>query len=489
MTTHRVHAFRDDALAEHDAVALAQLIRTRDVSPEELAAAAAERVAAVEPCVRAIECSYDTPRFAADGLGCWYGVPTFVKDNTDIRGLPTTHGSAAFRAHTVDRDDAYTRQFLSTGVTVLGKSRLPEFGLIPTTEFRDADPARNPWNPEYSVGGSSGGAAALVAAGVVPVAHGNDGGGSIRIPASCTGLVALKPSRSRHLDNAQNRHLPIRVISEGVLTRTVRDTATYVAAAEKYWRNPDLIPIGMVDGPAERRMRVALLTTTPTGDEPDTETRVAVERAADLLEKAGHEVEPIAQPFSPQVAEDYIAYFGLLMQVTMLAGKYLHDPSFDRNRVEDITSGLARYYRRRIARMPGGYLRLRQSARTYAGIFRRYQVLLSPVLAQAVPPLGQLGPNGPADELIERLLHYMAYTPVNNVTGTPSIAVPMGLAESGVPLGAMLSAAYGDERTLIELAYLFEEENPFPRITDGAGDPAPPARGSSPRRRPSTRHR
>ncbi|QIS23377.1 amidase [Nocardia terpenica] len=472
MTDH-IHAFGDDILADHDAVALAQLIRARAANPREVADAAVARAERIEPRIRAIECSPAATRFAATDAGIWYGIPTFVKDNTDVAGLPTNHGSAAFRARPADRDDAYTRQFLSTGVTVLGKSRMPEFGLLPTTEFGAAEPTRNPWNTEYSVGGSSGGAAALVAAGVVPVAHGSDGGGSLRIPAACTGLVALKPSRHRHLDNAQARRLPLNVISEGVLTRTVRDTATYTAASENYWRNRHLIPIGMVHGPADRRLRIGLLTTSVTGTEPDAETRVAVERAATLLEKAGHQVESVAQPFSRRLVEDFVSYFGLLMQVTLLTGRYLYGSTFDPRALEGITRGLARYYRHRLVRTPAMLYRLSRAGRTYASMFDHYEVVLSPVLAHVVPPLGYFWPTVPPGELIDRLLRYMSFTPINNVTGTPSMTMPIGLAGSGVPIGVLLNGAYGDERTLLELAYVLEAENPFPRITAVESDGAP----------------
>ncbi|WP_084510344.1 amidase [Nocardia lijiangensis] len=462
----RVHAFTDDALADRDAVALAALIRSGEVSPEELAQAAIVRAERVEPTLHAIqyEC-FDPPRYARQRSGVWYGVPTLIKDNADVAGMPTRHGSVAFQPRPATRDDAYTRQFLSTGVTLLGKTRLPEFGLNPTTEFQHAPPTVNPWNPEYSAGGSSGGGAALVAAGVVPVAHGNDGGGSLRIPAACAGLVALKPSRFRHLDNAQARQLPIKLVSEGVLTRTMRDTAMYTAAAERYWHNPKLAPIGMVEGPGDRRLRTGLLLASGTGDEPDAETRAAVERAARLLEKAGHHVEPMDVPFARRLAEDFLLYWALLAHMTALTGKILHGRSFDRSALDDLTKGLGRYHRERFVGSAAALYRLRRAKRIYDDVFTRYDIVLSPVTTHAVPPLGYLSPTVPADELIDRLFRYAGYTPMNNVAGSPAISVPTGLGANGLPVGVMCSAAYGDERTLLEIGYLLEAENPFPRIT------------------------
>ncbi len=267
MAHQRIHAFRDDdALGAHDAVALAQLVASGQVRPSELADAAVARARLVEPALDAVAfAAYDAPRVAESTGGALYGVPTYVKDNTDVRGMPTGHGTDAFTARPAAADGAYARQYLSSGMTVLGKSRLPEFGLNASTEFVNQPPVRNPWHTDYSVGASSGGSAALVAAGVVPVAHANDGGGSIRIPAAAAGLVGLKPSRGRHVDGEQARHLPINMISEGVVTRTVRDTAAFFAAMEDHWRNPALAPVGLVHGPAARTLRIGLVADTITG--------------------------------------------------------------------------------------------------------------------------------------------------------------------------------------------------------------------------------
>ncbi|MBO0841199.1 MAG: amidase, partial [Sciscionella sp.] len=198
----RVHAFTDDALGDHDAVELARLVRAGEVSAAELADAARARAERVG-VLNAVAYWPDEPRYPSHDTddAAFAGVPTFVKDNTIVAGMPTNHGTAAFPDKTGTHDGAFTKQFLSTGFTVLGKTRLPEFGFLPTTEYADAQPVRNPWHVDYSSGGSSGGAAALVAAGVVPIAHGNDGGGSIRIPSANCGLIGLKPTRGRLILN------------------------------------------------------------------------------------------------------------------------------------------------------------------------------------------------------------------------------------------------------------------------------------------------
>lgn len=464
-----VHAFGDDALGEHDAVALAEMVAAGEVSARELAEAAVARVQRVDPELHAVAfAAYDAPRYASGGA--LRGVPTFVKDNTDVRGMPTNHGTEAFVARPTKRDGDYTRQYLSTGLTVLGKTRLPEFGFSASTEFHTQEPARNPWDTDFSVGASSGGSAALVAAGAVPIAHANDGGGSIRIPAAAAGLVGLKPSRHRHVDGEQARHLPINMVSEGVLTRTVRDTAAFLAAAEDYWRNPRLAPVGLVRGPAERRLRVGLVLESVNGANVDAQTRAAVEKTAALLEKAGHVVEPITLPFTAQFADDFLQYWGLLATLVSATGKLAFDRSFDTSRLDGLTVGLRNLNLHSLWKVPGALRRMRRIPQTYAQMFARHELVLSPVLAHTTPRLGHLSPNIPFDLLVERLERWVAFTPLNNIAGTPAISLPMAMAEEGIPIGVQLSAAYGDERTLLETAFALEADSPFPRIQD-AGPP------------------
>jgi amidase len=299
------------------------------------------------------------------------------------------------------RTGPFAAQLLSTGLAVLGKSRLPEFGFNASTEFMSAEPTRNPWHPDYSSGASSGGAAALVAAGVVPIAHANDGGGSIRIPAACCGLVGLKPSRGRHLDGDQARALPIKIISAGVVTRSVRDTATFFAAADRRAVHPGLLALLGVAGVPGQRVRQT-------------------------------DVRPVVRP----------------------------------GKLDRLSSGLRRLYRRELLRTPSTLLRLSRVKQAYATMFLRHEVVLSPVLAHVTPAIGVLSPRQPFDELLDRLTRYVAFTPLNNVAGSPAISLPTGATAGGLPIGVQLSAAYGDERTLLELAFALEQARPWRRIQD-----------------------
>lgn len=463
----RVHAFTDDALGTHDAVALAALVRDGEVNPRELVAAAAARAAWIDGALAPVAyASYDRPRISRAGVGgpLW-GVPTYLKDNVDLRGLPTAMGSEAFRARPARRNAPFTDQLLASGLAVLGKTRLPEFGLNASTEFAAAPPVRNPWRPSHSAGASSGGAAALVAAGVVPIAHANDGGGSIRIPAACCGLVGLKPTRGRLVGNAQGGKLPIDLVTDGVLTRTVRDTAAFFAAAELHHRNPKLPPLGLVEGPPARPLRIGLVVDSPIAktDEP---TRRVVEETAARLEAMGHRVEPATLPFGEEFSRDFLSYWGYIAWVIALTGPVLLDPSFRTGRLDGLTTGLRRRFRTEFRRTPGVLRRLRRAEEVYAGIFRDHDVILSPVLAHTVPPIGHLSPNVAFEELIERLLRYVAFTPVNNVTGGPGLALPAGAEPGGLPVGVHLSAAHGQERVLLELGFALEADRPWRRIQD-----------------------
>ncbi|OKJ61715.1 amidase [Streptomyces sp. CB02261] len=460
-----VHAFRDDALGEHDAVGLAEAIRRGEVSAAEAARDAAERVRSVEGRLHAVQVHLDPPATgASDGLLA--GVPTFVKDNTDYLGLPTGHGSAAFTPRAARRHAPFTRQFLSSGVAVLGKTRLPEFGFSPATEYDGAEPVRNPWNTDHSAGGSSGGSAALVAAGAVPIAHANDGGGSIRIPAACCGLVGLKPTRGRVVTNAQSRQLPLDIVSDGIVSRSVRDTAAFLAAAETYWRNPKLPPLGLVEGPSGRRLRIGFLVDSPNGVHADTATRAAVTETAATLERLGHTVEPVELSLDPRFTEDFLTYWGMLSFLLGVTGRSL-GTDFDRRRMDGLSRGLREDYLKAWRRTPGVLRRLRRTKEAYAAAFRGLDLILTPVLAHTTPEIGHLSPTVPYRTLIERILAYVAFTPVNNVVGTPSISVPAASAtDQGLPVGVMFSGRPGSERTLLEVAFALEADRPFRRVQD-----------------------
>lgn len=465
-STTAVHAFHDDALGTLDATGVAERIASGEITAREAVEAAIARAEAVAGLA-----AVETPDFeralrdaGAPRRGPFAGVPTFVKDNVDVAGLPTGQGSAAFTPRPARADSPVVTQLRSTGLVPLGKSRLPEFGFSPACEYADAEPVRNPWNRAYSPGASSGGAAALVAAGVVPLAHGNDGGGSIRIPAAACGLVGLKPTRGRTVPDPTDQTMPIRLVTQGVLTRTVRDAARYYSAAEEHRRNRRLPPVRLVLGPNPTRLRVGVIVDSVGGRRSDDETRAAVRATADLLSDLGHHVTDAPLPVGPQFAEDFGLYWGLLAFAICTGGKRMLGPDFDRARTDNLTRGLDAMYRRGIARTPGMLYRLRRSADVYARAFTDFDVIVSPVLGHTVPEIGYLSPTQPFDELFEKLTTYTAFTPANNASGGPAISLPLHTTAAGLPLGVHFSAAHGDERTLLELAFELEQARPFARL-------------------------
>jgi amidase len=461
---NQIHAFTDDALGTLDAIGIADRLRYREVSLEEVVASTQKRLERVESHISAVELNISRPleRFPTRPLGIFAGVPTYIKDNVDLMGFPTRAGSAAIPERKAKDDDPFVRQFLSMGFVPLGKSRMPEFGLNASTEYRDAPPTRNPWNLEYSAGASSGGAAALVASGVVALAHANDGGGSIRIPAASCGLVGLKPSRGRLISSRSARSLPINLVGEGVLSRSVRDTAHFLYGAESYYHNPKLPPIGLVHGPSNQTFRIALVQSLPTGVAIDPEVQAALQEIAQLLEAMGHTVEDMPTvPVPASFAEDFTIYWGLLAFAASTLLPKLYGPEFDASQLDELTKGLAALYRKNMHKTPLVLYRLHQAATFYQDAMAGFDVILSPVLAHTTPKLGYLKPDQQFDELFERLRGYVGFTPLNNVTGTPALSLPLAKTQKGLPLGIHFAGKYGQERVLLELAYALEEARPW----------------------------
>jgi amidase len=458
------HAFSDDALGDLDGLALADRIRNREVSRREVIEAALARVAKVDGLNAVQLLDAGRALAAAPVAGPFSGVPTFIKDNVDVGGWPTNQGSEAFTAKPAKKDSVTARTVLSTGLVALGKSRLPEMGWNASTEFMTGEPVRNPWDPAFSSGASSGGAAALVASGVVPIAHANDGGGSIRIPAAACGLVGLKPTRGRWAPDPLDRLMPVQLVSNGALTRTVRDTAHFLAHTERPGKLP---PIGLVEGPAKRRLRIGLVADSVRGT-TDAETRAAVLATAELLTALGHRVEEMSLPVDEQFAEDFSLYWGFLGWFAAKAGPRAF-PGWDAAKADTLTTGLTSYFSSRRGQFPGAVRRLRASKQVYAEAFRQRDLVLSPTLSHTTPEIGHLSPRQPFEQLFDRLRDYAGFTPLNNAAGSPAVSLPLGGTSDGRPIGIQLSAAHGDERALLEIAYELEEAQPFRRLGQTAG--------------------
>lgn len=462
---HRIHAFTDDALGDLDAVGLAAEIGAGRVFAAEAVEAAIARIERVDPELAAVACpdfARARDRAAQPRAGVFSGVPTVVKDNVDVAGLPTQQGSAAFHGRPKVRDGDFAAAFGGLGAVVLGKSQLSEFGVSPSAES-PGRAVRNPWDTRYTSGASSAGSAALVAAGAVPFAHGNDGGGSIRIPAAACGLVGLKPSRGRIPQEADYRKMPVRVVADGVLTRTVRDTAAYLQAMETLAPAPGLAPIGEVRGPGRAGLRIGVVTDSPAAV-TDAPTRAAVEEAGRLMESLGHHVETVSPPVSATFVDSFKTYYGLLFLYLNATGRPALGPDFDWRATESLTRGFAGYTLRRLPLLPRAIMRLRAAARDSAAMFSRYHAVITPTVSHLTPRIGHLDPTLPFDEIMDRVIAWTGFTPLQNATGEPGMSLPWGLSTEGTPIGVHLTGPLGSERMLLELAFAVEQARPFADI-------------------------
>ncbi|MFN3960451.1 MAG: amidase [Parvularculaceae bacterium] len=450
-------------LASLDAVETAARIRSGEISAGEAVEAAIARAEALEPSINAIAFKrFDRARdLAASATGPWAGVPTFIKDLDDVIGEPSGFGSRAFPGYKGKEQTPLIDAYLSLGVVSLGKSTTPEFGLTATTEPLSTGKTRNPWNLDYSTGGSSGGAAALVAAGVVPVAHASDGGGSIRIPAACCGNVGLKVSKSRYPVARPDPVGPIGLSVHGVQSRTVRDTAAVIAAMETPPETSGLPTVGLVMGPSSRRLKIAMFTAGATGRPVDAEIVAAAQAAARLCEDLGHHVDEITIPFDRDVEDAFLLYWAAMAHAIVTTWERATKLKRNGLAFEPLTLGLVDHYEQRREALPAAIARLQAVRPQFDALFSGADVILSPVLAAPPVKLGWLDVRVPYDEALERLLNYAQFTGLYNVVGAPAISLPLATSHDGLPIGVMLGAKVGDEKTLLELSYEIEEAAPW----------------------------
>ncbi len=472
-----IHAFGDDALGDLDAVGLVGALRCGAVSAAELVEAAIARTEKVNPTLNGLAYeAFDRARERANAPrpygGYFDGVPSFIKDNVAVAGMPTMQGTDAWTPSPMRADGAFARVFLATGLVPLGKTRMSEFGFSASAEHPRLGPVRNPWNPDLTAGASSSGAAAFVAAGVVPIAHANDGGGSIRIPAAVNGLVGLKPTRGRLPLDEQAATMPLHLVANGAVTRSVRDTAAFLREAERVYRSPKLPPIGDVTHAGKQRLHIAVCTKSVLR-EASPEVRELTMKSAALLEELGHRVTEIDNPVPARFKDDFLLYWQFLAFAIVRGGRRMIGPSFDRTKLDNLTLGLDRNAARNLHKVPLAIARLSASRRITARLSATYDAVLMPTLADETPPIGYLDPTAPYDQIMDRLIEWVAFTPLQNATGDPAISLPLAQSAAGMPVGMMLSAVRGQEARLLELAYELEEARPWPLINSG------PSRGLS----------
>ena len=469
-----VHAFTDDALGDADACALHRQLCNGAVTPLALAEAALARADRLQHILGPVVCDdraaalararrlgAEEVRHRLARMGTVAGIPTYIKDKLPVFGLPTQYGSLAFKAAVDLHNDPFTEQLLAMGLNILGKSSLPEFGFSATTEPLQQLPSRNPWNPAYSCGASSGGAGVLVASGVVPVAHANDGGGSIRIPAACCGLVGLKTSQGRHIATRKARRLPRNIVADGIVSRTVRDTAAFAFQAEQIYRNPHLPPVGRITGPSRKRLRIGVVLDSIGGLRSHPANREATLQTATLLADLGHQISECSLPMDDSFVSDFSDYWAYLAFAVARGGHLLLGPNFQPQRLDGLTRGLAARYAGKPFSLPRILWRLARHARDFRRGFHDHDLLLSPTLGHPVVRLGELSPEQPYETLFQAITEYVCFTPIANVAGTPAISLPLASDPNGLPLGLQFMAGYGGEAALLQLSFELEQAGLF----------------------------
>jgi amidase len=456
-----------DPFATLDATAQAERVRRREASPAELVEAAIARIEAVNPALNAVTHTlYDRACNQAAqpvGDGPFAGVPFLIKDLIPVAGVRNTSGCRALAGAVGQVSPPFVRAFDTAGLIAVGLTNTPEFGLIDTTEPALHGPTHNPWDLTRSPAGSSGGSGAAVAAGLTPMAHASDGGGSIRLPASHNGVFGLKPSRGRCLDAGfppMPFGLPDLAVDH-VLTRTVRDSAAMLAITED--PATPLGRVGHVREPLARKLRVALVRKGTTGRRADPRVDAAVLSAAGLCEDLGHAVEEAAWPFpGPEVMAAFIDEWqvlaaGAVAQTCAAVGCAADTDHFEPWTLELAARGAALGPARlaQVAQVLG------DASDALARLFQTYDVLLSPVLGHPPKKLGEHATDLPYDVLFERVSENAAFTPVFNAAGAPAMSVPLYWTDEGLPVGSQFAAAVGGEALLLGFAYQLEAARPW----------------------------
>lgn len=458
----------DRDLAFTPATELAELVRLKKVSPVELVDVYAARIEELNPKLGAyLTTTLDEARTQAqrteaaingDELPPFFGVPISIKDLNDTKGVRTTHGNGAFKDRIPDFDEAVVTRIKQAGFIMLGKTNAPEFGSTCFTDPPAYYPARNPWDPERTTGGSSGGAAGALAAGLCPISQGSDGGGSIRIPASLCGLYGIKPSRGRVSAAPRGQSF---LSQEGPITHTVADAAALLDVmagyepGDSWWALPPERPFAEEVGRDPGRLRIALSAEPPMDTTVAPANVQAARRTGALLESLGHEVvEADPPPWPQKVVEDF-----LVVWAVRTCG---YDPMPPFESLEPVNQALIEFGR--TIDGPDYYMRenrIMKASRVLVSFFENYDVLVTPTVAGPPPIIGSYrDPNEPIAELLNAAA-LVPFTPPWNTTGQPAVSLPLHWDDQGLPVGVQIVGRPADEATLIRLSAQLEEAAPW----------------------------
>lgn len=480
---------------KNDALGLAQLIKKKEIQAAELFDLAVGRAQEANPKINAIvQETYDYGRKMMenlDGMGPFSGLPFLIKDlGIFVKGLPLRSGCRGYKDFVCPEDSELTKRLRKAGFIFMGKTNTPEFGLTPFTEPRLFGPSRNPWNLERSTGGSSGGSAASVAAGIVPLATASDGGGSIRIPASCCGLFGMKPSRGRITLGPQYGDLWEGGVVEGCVSRSVRDTAAYLDAmqgagvGESYIIEPPERPYLEEVQKDPGSLRIAFNTSTPFGTSPEESCKEAVLNAAKLLADLGHEVEEVELPYRQEdLTQTFITVVYAQTAATLqVLEEYLGRKVGFASDVEPATWVMGRLGKT-FSAQEYAYQKLKwaEMTRRIGAFHQKYDLILTSTLGMEPFEIGALQTSAAElrlaklflnlglgsvlksklKSLAQKTFSWIPYTAFANMTGQPSMSVPLHWSEKGLPVGVMFSGRVGEEGLLFRLAGQLEKAQPW----------------------------
>lgn len=456
-----------------DGHAQAQLLRDGEITSLELVESAITRIERLEPELNALTLrSFEAAREKAAACTApsgMQGVPYLLKDGLDYPGLPSRSGSRAkAEARPATALSEYVRRLDQSGLLPLGKTNVPEFGLLPTTESLLYGPAHNPWALDRSPGGSSGGAAVCVAAGMVAFGHAADGGGSIRIPASCCGVVGLKPGRGSNVRARDPHLLEDFLVNDVLLSRSVRDTAWAFAL-----HNPAGRPMVQPHG-SSKKLRIAVAPRSLLGDLPHPDVADAISHTARLCSDLGHIVEEAAPDIDgPSVSGTFKTLWGYLACGIVDLVRAAHPQARLDALLEPWTLELAEWSQAlEGADLERAFAEATRATSQLRSFLERYDAILSPVVRTPPPKIGALGPTQPISRLMPEMFDYVSYTPLHNLTGTPALSLPLYASKEGLPIGSMFAADRGKEDVLLDLAYQLERAHPWadrwPAVSAGA---------------------
>jgi len=454
---------------------LATLVRTGQISSAELVAAALERIEALQPSINAFthidaeEALAAAEAVTADDPRPFAGVPIAIKDTAPVAGMPYTMASDIFGDFVAGHDAFVVRRIREAGFVIVGKTSMSEFGILPVSEPRRFGPVRNPWDIGRTPGGSSGGAGAAVASGMLPLAHGADGGGSIRIPASCCGLVGLKPTRGRISRGPELGDDFL--VQDGVLTRTVADTASMLDILGSYevgdttWAPPPPEPFASAAARDPGKLRIGYTTTAPIEAPLDPECERATLDAARLLEDLGHDVDEVTAPWGQE--QDLLQIFTIIFGTPVAMAIYFGGLVTGREPAPELLEPLSWTFWEGIReRNALDYLLARSQlsaiSRGIIALWESYDVVLTPGLAGRPVPIGEIDAcsDDPREDF-RRSGRFTPYTAIFNVTGQPAISVPLYHGDDGLPTAVQLAGRPADEGTLLALAAQLEAARPW----------------------------